>query len=552
MNLENEEYKKENHDSEYLQIPHEYAEPSEEYDTFSHEYSQSFSEPYTTDGDKGKYLHRFTFICASIGTLIMIGFFNLHGFLFTNPVEKKPEQEAVASTEEPILIENEEEESESEPEPETETETEVVNEYRDVTVNVSTTVDISDYAYDDIQYIAGEYYAVCKDDKWGVIDINGTSLIEMEYDSVEVKQQDGCFFLIKNNGNMKESHLFDSELKEIYSCTSDKGIAAYYDGMVMMKGTESTTYLNSDNGFAEAFTMNTTSITAFNQGYAVCTRSIPFEASDGTTYYVQFVDKQGTYYLFDVYSDWTKIDPISGVVESDGVNRAKIEARIAEEEAERERQKAEREEAQANSSGIQYTFNGTGAAFIGTDYTWSTAVSDNGWVYGFELEHSFFANLITKEVYYADNVAQVKLFGLLNNSLLRMALGDIAMSSTTNGYVPYDLINKDYIGTNGYYSFSLYTYDNGIMLANIKKGRHWGYIDQNYNLISDEFPDATDFYGEYALVHLNGGEYVINRQMEYVSELFDGESAYCLSENTFALKKSDGYHLVKVQEKVEQ
>lgn len=57
----------------------------------------------------------------------------------------------------------------------------------------------------------------------------------------------------------------------------------------------------------------------------------------------------------------------------------------------------------------------------------------------------------------------------------------------------------------------------------VGSGEQWGYIDHDGNEIA-MFDDATDFYGNYAMVVENGTAYVVNEELEKIQELGEAEA----------------------------
>ncbi len=82
---------------------------------------------------------------------------------------------------------------------------------------------------------------------------------------------------------------------------------------------------------------------------------------------------------------------------------------------------------------------------------------------------------------------------------------------------------------------SLWSYDFEIFLAHSADDK-WGYIDKTGKPLAF-FDDAGEFAGEYAPVVQNGKAFLINRQMEQVSEIIDADGISSLGDRLYKVKK---------------
>lgn len=81
------------------------------------------------------------------------------------------------------------------------------------------------------------------------------------------------------------------------------------------------------------------------------------------------------------------------------------------------------------------------------------------------------------------------------------------------------------------------TLDGKIYLVQNKKGK-WGYIDKKGNELAF-FDDAGEFIGDYAPVVKNGKAYLIDRNMNQVSEKIDADSVRTFSEGLYKIQKGN-------------
>lgn len=106
-------------------------------------------------------------------------------------------------------------------------------------------------------------------------------------------------------------------------------------------------------------------------------------------------------------------------------------------------------------------------------------------------------------------------------------------------YALYDLEQNKIISEG--YSF-LYTNDGKIYPASKADGT-WGYLDSNGNEIQF-FEDAGDFIGDYAPIVKDGKAYLIDRNMNIVSNGTEADGVQTINENLYAVYNGDESYLM--------
>jgi len=111
----------------------------------------------------------------------------------------------------------------------------------------------------------------------------------------------------------------------------------------------------------------------------------------------------------------------------------------------------------------------------------------------------------------------------------------------------FDLNKGDFIGDE-YMSITLgdFLENKYILVENFDE--KWGYCDHDMNPVSGFWDDATNFQNGYALINIDGMEYVINEDFEIVSETgFEAEVASGYS-NTFGYSFAKGLYSMRTED----
>lgn len=398
--------------------------------------------------------------------------------------------------ENPVQTTTNEIENQAEAEPETEIETEE-------TETVTFTYIGSEY--DNLYALNDSYYLYETEGKKGVMDSEGNVLTDAYVDYSLANQGDGCFALGVDNGDGTYDYkLYDKDFNEIWSNANYPNyyVDSYNEGVLILAHNEKTENILIDGyqGFVESATLND----EIYSGYQGCS---PFANGKTMIYSFCLADIEGREDLLINYVD---------------------------------------REGNAGSVRPYFTTN-------------PCAMDADGWVAGFphnsdwsyDGEWVLYNTLTEQEVDIAragtnrmtyDKAGTVKF--VQRDGYTCLMEDDEAktwkiLSLETGNYVredEYGYVGLDYL-------------HEGMVMVSLPDDAGYMYLDANNNFAdaSEVYEDASDFNNGYAMIHKDGGEYLIDTNFEIISEQIAGDGASNFAPNVFELTLSSGKHqLVRV------
>ncbi|MBQ7536047.1 MAG: hypothetical protein IJT43_10600 [Stomatobaculum sp.] len=209
-------------------------------------------------------------------------------------------------------------------------------------------------------------------------------------------------------------------------------------------------------------------------------------------------------------------------------------------------------------------------------FVFNNAVSEEGWtsakIGSWEKNPEKEGNYVFKETSYG-------FYNIKTNEYIPAPPGVIAFGfhAGTNGCISFSVVNglatlSETTDPFLYRVFNLYTgeYETKEQYLHLELSPHrnllvqntdgkWGYLNSSDFLHEGEwYDDASSFCNGYALINKNGREFLINEELEIVSEGFDGKSAYTAFTDYQVFRKEEmgavfnvydgeNYHLVRFE-----
>lgn len=136
--------------------------------------------------------------------------------------------------------------------------------------------------------------------------------------------------------------------------------------------------------------------------------------------------------------------------------------------------------------------------------------------------------------------------GMWGNKFIAECPVDETSDSTEYRYILFsfeeepDSFNDDFTPLSKVYKY-ISSSDGKIFLV-VTEDDKWGYIDENGKELAI-FDGASHFYGNYAPVVKDGKAYIIDRNMNRVSEMIDADDVECIKENVFYIKRDGESYL---------
>lgn len=440
--------------------------------------------------------------------------------------------------------ENEIQSNDEKPEGLNETSTEIESEQI-----AMTKVSVSDWGYQSISYISDEYLLAYDGEKYFLIDYDGNPVSEdkfnfekdgdgfdIKWDSVYTDLQGGAFSaIVLNEGGTYSNCLFDNELKALI-IGRDLGcyFADYRDDIVEAIFPEGVEYPNGAYAFLTIDSTQITSMEIADGNYKVVSpMSYGFSTimystyvakgkdgvEIGNTNWLKKITSTGETNHSYIYDDY-KIVPMYNSVNKDGWLYAVLGVKVG----------------KKFSAGIDADGNKLDGGFYNIN-TGEFVVVPNSMGCDFVREENGCGTCTV-----IDHWAVI--------SVEKDADGNIT------AYKVFDLSTGEYSSDNRYKRVFL-AHEDKILVQSLDD--KWGYLDSSdMSECSDWYDDATQFCGDYAMVNIDGQEFVINKDMQIVSEAVVGESAAAAQDyyefsdignkSVFFVKKGDLYYTATVTE----
>ena len=395
---------------------------------------------------------------------------------------------------------------------------------------------VSDWAFQNVWYISDRYLMVVSPDepKLFLIDYEGNKVpggafsedIETEWDKASINMQDGCFICrVEREDGTYRSYLIDQDLNVLINFEDPKGyIQEYRDNCwkAFYPGENRVVYypMDPDNPDLKGVSLSLDE-------------------------YIWFAQISNGFYLYrrknlNSYGD-NPFGSFEIMVTGDSLSLRGRRYKV-------------------NNEDIAFTDNSV------SEEGWAAAKTGNweenaeGGRFSFKDSSFGFYNIKTNK--YVPNPPGVKGYDLYmaKNGCGRCPVvnGLAALAETTDPFL-YRIFN---LYTGEYETEETYRYiglrPNGhFPVKNMDE--KWGYLDSSdFRHVGEWYDDATSFCNGYALINKNGKEYLINEDLEIVSEGFDGKSAVSAyldyldfrSEDkgvVFFMNDGENYHLVKFE-----
>lgn len=413
----------------------------------------------------------------------------------------------------------------------------------DLQVNKLVEVTVYDDSYEVISYIAGDKFAFRLNGKYGVMDAQGNVLIEPNYEYVSINDNTVCFIQAQEEGYY--SVLLNEDLEKMYELSGNEYINGYGENIVGIVSGENTRFLDAANGYNEIFVVASNIMSVFKNGYVV-------DWNTTLTGDKRYYDLSG-----NSYDIWMADNPEDGFVPTSIKNldsgKTANSNQTNDSQIDMDGVTNNQESNFRLPDNFRISINGRGAdgvVYADYGYYMTSNINECGWVSARavveERNIPCLINVFTKQMICFD---EIDINGGANKKIEGISIEDnYACISEDDGstYRVFDLQKLCFV-SDAYSYIGLNSLNEGILICKGSEGKYWGYLDSDFQLMSRLYDDVTDFAGDYAMVHINGNEYIINQNFEYVSEPIEGESAIALAPGYFAVKRSDGYHLISVK-----
>ena len=408
---------------------------------------------------------------------------------------------------------------------------------------------ISDFGYQSMSYINDEYLLAYDGEKYFLVDYDGNPISEdkfnfevskdgfdFQWDSVYTNLQGGAFSAIIMNENGTYSNcLFDNELKALLIMKDmDCYFADYRDDLIEVEFPAGVKYPNGAYTFITLDSMQIASMLIEDDGYEAVT---PLSYGYSTIIYNGYVtaDTDGT----EIGStNWLKNITTTGIKNySYSYGEYKIVPMYN----------------SVNKDGWLYAVLG-----INVNDQFMAGVDADG----NRLDGGFY-NIYTGEFVAVPGALGCNFVCEANGSSCCTVIDNwaaISMEKDADGnitaYKAFDLSTGEFCSDTLYKGIYL-THSDRTLVQNLD-GK-WGYLDSlNMSEYGDWYDDATYFCGDYAMVNIDGQEFVIDKDMQIVSEAFEGDSAYSApdfyefsdtgNKSIFFVKKGDLTYLATISE----
>lgn len=384
-------------------------------------------------------------------------------------------------------------ETDSQAEVETESETEETE---------TVTVTIVGEQHEAFSYLNENHIAFMENGLVGVMDMEGNVVKEPMWAYCIADLQDGYFALGKTTDDGKEeNHLYDSSGQEIFTTVDypEYYISSMNENVLVLRSLtdESCVFLDVENGFTPIAKFEETpsdfeGASEFINGCAVITSYTVLE--HGTTKLPNYIDKTGEK-----------------------------------------------------------------KAFFDGFTTLAYPVDDDGWVLGFPTDETghytgerWLRNVNTGQI--VDVTGKIDISRVWNEEHTAHFLtrgGFACLSDTSKETQTWKIMNLEtgeFVKDTEYGYVGLDFMHEGLMLYANADYTEYGYLDTDFNEVGSTYEDATEFRGDYAMIHQDGGQYIINKDLEIVSEKLDGDNAVAIGEGVFRVTAGDKLYVVKVEE----
>lgn len=447
------------------------------------------------------------------------------------------------------------------------------------------TVSVSEQGYEFLA-AAGKNYFVKENDLYGVIDAEGKVIIPCEYSYILSALYDDCFALMAETDTGYECVLYDADGNEIFRNTNypEYYMKSYNEGILQLMKVVDTgmaegagwssevgeyVYLDSGNGFTEIYNSETSDkwgdyriettdsghvlayaqdwLSPYSHGY-ITTRQIFHTAAENSAQ-ARMGDTNGNF-------SWM-MSEISGS-NYDGLDI---------------------EECNSSFRNIDWNpgdagdFGDVGMSAISFDS--NSSIGTDGWVLGmfFAVDYDSYDikinykwglyNIDTKQIafihpsdvtsdtmsdYVCSEEGQNFSWKWADSNLRTVTVNNMMLIDFENDgtYSVWNVAEDRYMTSDQYSYVDLTAYKTAPILA--CKDDKWGYLDDNFEVLS-WFDDASDFSGDYALVVKDGGVYVIDRELNIISDKLEGTGVTMMNDSgSFRIKRDDGkYYICTVE-----